>query len=120
MLSPTIRAFASSDQWRRRSGPFKTSIRRGLSTEEPSLATSITSALASRTTNLPQLAFKNNVPPCHRLRRSADAVQRKAGLLGVQDSGLAGFHHMFGAADSMRRVGGHDLADDQPVEQHPD
>jgi hypothetical protein len=73
-----LRALLASDQWRRRSGPVKTSIRRGLSTEEPSLATSITSALASRTTNLPQLMFKNDVPPCHRSRTLAFRAQDTA------------------------------------------
>src|ERR1700739_2131053 len=97
MLSPTIRACASSDQWRRRSGPFKTSIRRGLSIEEPSLATSITSSLASKTTNLPHMVSKNDVPPCHRLHWLCDVaneMDQEDGLIwvyGPGDDGVMAF-----------------------------
>jgi len=52
--------------------------------------------------------------------RGVDAVQQPARLFGVQHRGLAGLDHMLRAADRMGGVGGHDLAGDQPVEQHAD
>ena len=41
-------------------------------------------------------------------------------LIGVQHRGLAGLDDMLRATHGMRRVGGDDLAGDQPVEQHAD
>jgi hypothetical protein len=47
-------------------------------------------------------------------------LQQFVRLIGVQHRGLAGFHHMLGATDGMRRIGRDDLAGNQPVEQHAD
>ena len=52
--------------------------------------------------------------------RCVDAVQQLARLIGVQHRGFAGLDHMLRAANRMRRIGGDDLAGDQPVEQHAD
>ena len=52
--------------------------------------------------------------------RRVDAVQQPARLFGIQHRGLAGLDDVLRAADRMRRIGGDDLADDQPVEQHAD
>ena len=49
-----------------------------------------------------------------------DAVQQLARLFGVQHRGLAGLDDVLRAADRVGRVGGDDLAGDQPVEQHAD
>ena len=49
-----------------------------------------------------------------------DAVEQLARLLGIQHRGLAGLDDVLRAADRMRRIGGDDLAGDQPVEQHAD
>ena len=52
--------------------------------------------------------------------RGVDAVQQTASLLGIEHRGFAGLDDVLGAADRMGRVGGDDLAGDQPVEQHAD
>ena len=52
--------------------------------------------------------------------RGVDAVEQLARLVGVQHRGLAALDHVLRAANGMRRVGGDDLAGDQPVEQHAD
>ena len=49
-----------------------------------------------------------------------DAVQQLARLFGVQHRCLAGFDDMLRAAHRVRRIGGDNLAGDQPVEQHAD
>jgi hypothetical protein len=52
--------------------------------------------------------------------RDIDAVRQLACLFGVQHRGLAGLDDVLRAPDRVRRVGGHDLAGDQPVEHHAD
>ena len=52
--------------------------------------------------------------------RRVDAVQQLARLFGIQHRGLAGLDDVLRSAHRMRRVGGDDLAGDQPVEQHAD
>ena len=52
--------------------------------------------------------------------RRVDAVQQLAGLFAGQHRGLAGLDDVLGAAHRMGRIGGDDLAGDQPVEQHAD
>ena len=53
----------------------------------------------------------------HRVGR--DGVEQLAPFVGVEHRRLAGLHHMLRAAHGRGRVGRHDLAGDQPVEQHP-
>jgi hypothetical protein len=52
--------------------------------------------------------------------RGVDAVQQLPCLLGVQHRGLPGLDDVLRAAVRVSWVGGHDLAGDQPVEQHAD
>jgi hypothetical protein len=47
-------------------------------------------------------------------------LSSKRRAFGVQHRGLAGFHDVLWPAHVVRRVGGDDLAHDQPVEQHAD
>ncbi len=49
-----------------------------------------------------------------------DRVEQLAPLLAIEHRRLAGFHHMLRPAHGGGRIVGHDLAGDQPVEQHPD
>lgn len=49
-----------------------------------------------------------------------DAVEELARLVRGKDRGLAGLNHVLGPAGRGGRVVGHDLADDEPVEEHPD
>ena len=51
---------------------------------------------------------------------SVDGVKQIAGLLSGEHGGLAGFDHMLRAAHRACGVKGDDLADDQPIEEHPD
>ena len=53
-------------------------------------------------------------------RARVDAVQQAPGLDRRQHRCLAGFNDVFGAAHRTGRVEGHDLADNQPIEQHAD
>jgi hypothetical protein len=59
------------------------------------------------------------VPQAHN-GRDIDVVEKLAGLLGSQHRGLAALHDMLGPTHGMGRVGGENLADYQPVEQHAD
>ena len=52
--------------------------------------------------------------------RDVDAVEDGPGLLGGEDRGLAGLDDVLGAPDRARGVEGEDLADDKPVEEHPE
>ena len=52
--------------------------------------------------------------------RDVDAVEDGPGLLGGEDRGLAGLDDVLGAPDRARGVEGEDLADDEPVEEHPE
>ena len=47
-------------------------------------------------------------------------VSNRPALFRIQHRGLAGLDHMLWPANRMRRVGGDDLAGDQPVKQHAD
>ena len=49
-----------------------------------------------------------------------DAVEEHAGLVGRQDGRLALFYDVFWAAHGMGRINLNNVADDQPVEQHPE
>ena len=48
-----------------------------------------------------------------------DAVEEAPGLLGGEDRGLAGLDDVPRPPDRARGVEGEDLADDEPVEEHP-
>ena len=52
-------------------------------------------------------------------RRDVDAVEEGPGLLGGEDRGLAGLDDMPRPSDRARGIVGEDLADDEPVEEHP-
>ena len=52
-------------------------------------------------------------------RIGRNGVNQLAPFLRVQHGRLAGFHNMLRATHSRRRVYRHNLASDQPVEQHP-
>ena len=71
-----------------------------------------------------RLARRSAQPlPCAGLRPSLTSAARAASawaatrLFGIQRSGLARLDDMLRAANGVRRVGGDDLAGDQPVEQ---
>ena len=52
-------------------------------------------------------------------RVGRNGVDQLAPFLGIEHRGLAGFHDMLRTAHGRSRVHRHDLAGDQPVEQHP-
>ena len=47
-----------------------------------------------------------------------DGVEQLAPVGGVEHRRLAGFHDMLRAAHGRGRIGRHDLAGDEPIEQH--
>ena len=53
-------------------------------------------------------------------RAGVDRIEEAAGLPGRQHRCLAGFHNVAGTPYRAGRVEGHDLANHEPVEQHPD
>ena len=52
-------------------------------------------------------------------RCDVDPVEEGPGLLGGEDRGLAGLDDVLWSTDGTRGVEGQDLADDEPVEEHP-
>ena len=52
--------------------------------------------------------------------RDVDVVEDGPGLLGGEDRRLSGLDDVLGAPDRARGVEGQDLADDEPVEEHPE
>lgn len=49
-----------------------------------------------------------------------DRIQESSRFKSREHRRLAAFDHMFGSADRGGRIVGHDLPDDEPVEEHPD
>ena len=51
--------------------------------------------------------------------RAVGPIRPVPGLLGGEDRGLAGLDDVLRSPDRARGVEGQDLADDEPVEEHP-
>ena len=51
---------------------------------------------------------------------SVDAVQKRSRFRGGEDRGFTAFDDVAGSPDGRSGVSGHDLADDEPIEEHPD
>ena len=63
------------------------------------------------------MAYQRPIAPIAQ-RVGRNGVDQLAPLLGIKHRGLAGFHDMLRTAHGCSRVHRHDLAGDQPVEQH--
>ena len=50
----------------------------------------------------------------------SNRIDELAGFVGLEYRRLAAFDHVLGPAHDRGRVHGNDLAEDKPVEQHPD